>query len=132
MDQKLLAALKSLTLAEFILVYGNTHVCQLLFERWQNYQERSEYQMYLLSLTEDQQHDLVRYLKVKIAEQPTQVHGTYAQLHRLCTWMYNYGHNFFINMMEVPQLTDGADFTVLLSSSDYHEYLEAQSHVPAT
>lgn len=130
MDQKLIAALKSMSYQEFELVFGQTFLCELLWERWQTSKENAEFQMYLLSLTEAQQGDLVRYLKVKLCDAPLEVHDSYHKLHALCTWLHKQGRNFFIKILDVPQLTNGADFSVIVSDRDYKTF-QSHGHVSA-
>lgn len=126
MDQQLLAALRALTYADFEVVFGKNHKAKLIFDRYQEARTTNELQLFLLSLTNDQQADLSRYLKVIVSEQPAQVHGTYTQLHQMCSWLYQNALPFFIEILDVPQMTNGADFAVVLSVSDYQQYSNAR------
>lgn len=131
MDQKLLAALRGLTAHDFNIIFGFGMLSERLLARFQEARETNDLQLFLLSLTTDQQADIARYLKVIVSQQPAKVHGTFAQLHAMCTWLHSHGRPFFIEVLDHPQMTNGADFAVLVAASDYQQYQQEKSHVSA-
>lgn len=131
MDQKLLAALRGLTANDFAIIYGPGILFETLLTRFTEARETNDLQLFLLSLTSDQQADLARYLKVIVSQQPAKVHGTFNQLHAMCTWLNDRGRPFFIEVLDHPQMTNGADFAVLVAASDYQQYQQEKSHVSA-
>lgn len=131
MDQKLLAALRTLTPADFTAIYGNGMLAERLHARFVEAREANNLQLYLLSLTNEQQQELAAFLKVIINQQVAKVHGTFKQLHQMCTWLHQQGRAFFIEVLDFPQAANGADFAILVSQADLLAYENDHHHASA-
>lgn len=131
MDQKLLAALRTLTANDFAIIYGPGMLNERLFTRFQGARETNDLQLYLLSLTADQQSALANYLKVLVKTEMVEIQGTATQLYDMSNWFSRAGLPYFVKNLEVMPLSKGADFTLLVSQGDYEAYINHLRHVHA-
>lgn len=131
MDPRLMAALKLLTLADFRIMYGSSQLCDRLYMRYEEAKHQDALLLMVLSLTNDQQNELTRYLRVKLEQEVVEITDNYEKLHAFLGWLHNQAQSFYVKVLDRPAIEGGADFSVLTSRSCYDSFIQKPQYESA-
>lgn len=128
MDPRLMAALKLLTIADFRIMYGNSLLCDRLYMRYEEAKRENDLLLLILSLTNEQQNELTRYLKVQLEQEVVEITDNYEKLHAFMGWLHNQAQSFYVKVLDRPAIEGGADFSVLTSRACYDNFSNKHYH----
>lgn len=123
-----MAALKLLTLADFRIMYGHSQLCDRLYMRYEEAKHQDALLLMVLSLTNDQQHELTRYLRVSLEQEVVEITDNYEKLHAFMGWLNNQAQSFYVKVLDRPAIEGGADFSVLTSRSCFDSFTQMHHH----
>lgn len=125
MDQQFLAAFRSLSLADFAAKFEPI-VAGRLWARYKEAREVDELQLYLLSLTDEQQILICRCIKEKMHPYLVEVQGPVQELVAFRNFLLdeNCHHIIKSDIVVRPDNSGYADWAIVTDTAHYHKWIQ--------
>jgi len=132
MDPQFLAALQSLTFTVFNSLFPEP-IAGRLYERYVMAKEGNELQLWLLSLTDQQQLEVKNWITTFLHSTVVEMQGKEDDLKAFRDWMLETNLHFIIKNDPVikPDRTGYADWSIVTDAVNYKSWLKYHKHKAA-